>query len=97
MIIYRGVYQVFLPLSLEDDPSLLLRRVDGAGDDITLDIYNMDDSSAARIDSKLLAQHIASTQKTVDATEAPLLTHAIRQLEKAKKERVYSTCIVRIK
>lgn len=92
--------KVILPSESDGSTSsLLLRQVDGSGEDSVLGINDVEDMSAARLDSKLLAQHFAAKQRAGggEATEPPLLTNAIRQLEKAKKQLVYSTCVVRIR
>ncbi|CAM9456122.1 unnamed protein product, partial [Ectocarpus fasciculatus] len=72
--------------------SLVLRQTVG------VDLMDTDDDSASRVDSKLLAQHLAAKHKAGNSSdEAPLLTNAVRLLEKAKKEKVYSSCVVRIR
>lgn len=72
--------------------ALVLRQTVG------VDPMDTDDDSASRVDSKLLAQHLAAKHKAGNSSdEAPLLTNAVRLLEKAKKEKVYSSCVVRIR
>ncbi len=67
------------------------------------DIVNdMDERTLSKLDSKLMAEYMMSQQKRTannnpDDSGPPLVTNAIRQLEKAKRELVYNQCIVRIR
>ncbi len=53
--------------------------------------------STSREESRLMAQYMAQRLKNGDPSEAPLLTEAHRLLERAKNEKVYSWCIVKIR
>ena len=67
-----------------------------------MDINDFDDTINMKLDSKLVAQHFSAKQKAAaggggEGGEPQLLTNATRMLEKAKKQLVYSTCVVRIR
>ena len=84
--------QVILPGHTCSAASLILRQTEG------VDLMDTDDDNVSPLDSKILAQHLAAKHKAGSGSdEAPLLTNAIRLLEKAKKEKVYSSCVVRIR
>lgn len=51
----------------------------------------------SREDARLMSQYVALKMKRGDPSEAPLMTEALRMLEKAKHEKVYSKCIVKIR
>lgn len=91
--------QVLIPANMESESRLVLRQIDGADEVLsTTESMDTNDAAASRLDSKLLAQHLAAKQKASGETsEQPLTTSAIRQLEKAKKQLVYNTCVVRIR
>ena len=57
-------------------------------------VRNLDEN---REDQSILAKSASDRMKKIPISDAPLTTRAIRDLEKAKKERVYSKSLIRVK
>jgi hypothetical protein len=54
-------------------------------------------SALSKEDARLMSQYVAQRVRRGDPSEAPLMTEALRLLEKAKNEKVYNKCIVKIR
>jgi hypothetical protein len=83
---------VILPAS---DSLLRLRKSDV--DDATDNPTDADSDKLSRGDAKLLAQLLKKKSTGSGDDGPPLVTSAIRELDKARKAVVYNRCIIRIR